>query len=174
MTLILSLGTLGAICHRTRRLSMPSSHLSAALFGLLLLGLCACSSFASLEQPTINVKAIHLLPGKGLLPDLAIDLLVSNPNSVPLPLRGFAYELSLNNHRVLSGVANQLPTIAAYGEAMVTLSATPDVLGSAELVQQLMQRPQAHLNYQLQGKLDLGLALPTLTLERTGELPISR
>ena len=147
--------------------------LASCLLAIALLGASACSSFSSLQQPTVQVTAIHLLPGKTLLPDLALDLVVSNPNTVPLPLREFSYELTLNQHRVLSGVANQLPTIAANGKADVTLSATPDVTGAAGLVQQLMLQPKAHIRYQLKGELDPGLLLPTLRLDRSGELPVS-
>lgn len=139
---------------------------------LILGSVTACSHLSSFKQPTIQVTAIRLLPGNSLFPALALVLLVSNPNAHPLPLNSFSYELSLNNHRVLSGVANQLPTLAAHGEAEVTLNARPDVAGAGELLYQLMQRPHGQLNYQLKGELDPGLLLPTLRLERAGKLPL--
>lgn len=151
---------------------MYLTHLAPLLLTLLL-GVAACTNLSTLEQPTVQVSAIHLLPGPTLIPGLAIDLQVSNPNSVPLPLKAFTYELTLNNHRVISGVADELATLPAHGTAEVTLSATPDMTGATGLLQQLMLQPRAQLTYQLQGELDMGLLLPTLRLERSGKLPVS-
>lgn len=138
----------------------------------LLAGLVtACSSLNTLKAPTATVMAVRPLASKGLLPNFAIDLHLSNPNAEELTLRGASYSLSLEGQPLVNGVASKLPVLPAYGEADVTLTAVPDVLGALGLAQQLMQQGDlGALHYRLEARLDLAALMPDLIIEKEGTL----
>lgn len=139
------------------------------LIGLLAL-LTACSSLTGLKAPNATVRAVRVVPSNGLLPDFAIDLHLTNPNDRDLTLRGASYTLSLGSHEVVSGVANKLPVLPAYGQADVTLTATPDISGALGLVQKLMQGNKKAMHYRLEARFDLAAVLPDLVITKEGDL----
>ena len=131
----------------------------------------ACTSLDTLQPPTATVTAVRPVASKGLVPNFAIDLHLSNPNDRELALRGASYQLSLEGQPLVSGVASKLPALPAYGEADVTLTATPDVLGALGLAQKLMQQGDiSTLRYRLEARLDLAALLPDLVIEKEGTL----
>ncbi|WP_409420327.1 LEA type 2 family protein [Pseudaeromonas sp. ZJS20] len=147
------------------------------LLVLCCLLLSACASLNPVQAPKVLVNSVALQPQASGLPQLAISLHLSNPNDRELSLRGASYDLSVEGHALLSGVANQLPVLPAYGEADVTLLARPDMLGALALAQQLLSAPPKEgLGYQLHLVLDAGALLPNITLEKAGRLgsPTSR
>ena len=133
--------------------------------------IAACTNLYALQPPTATVTAVRPVASKGLVPNFAIDLHLSNPNDQELALRGASYQLSLEGQPLVSGVASKLPALPAYGEADVTLTATPDVLGALGLAQKLMQQGDiSTLRYRLEARLDLAALLPDLVIEKEGTL----
>ncbi|MCD8547001.1 MAG: LEA type 2 family protein [Aeromonadaceae bacterium] len=133
--------------------------------------LSACASLNPIQAPKVLVNSVVLQPQASGLPQLAISLHLSNPNDRDLSLRGASYDLAVEGHALLSGVANQLPVLPAYGEADVTLLAKPDMLGALALAQQLLSAPPKDgLGYQLHLVLDAGALLPNITLNKAGRL----
>ena len=66
-----------------------------------------------------------------------------------------------------------MPTLPAYGEADVTLTATPDVLGTLGLAQKLLQSQNiSQLRYKFTARLDLAALLPDLVIEKEGALSL--
>lgn len=135
------------------------------------LWLSACASLNPIKPPLVTVNSVALQPQAGGLPQLAISLHLSNPNDRELALRGASYDLSVEGHALLAGVANQLPTLPAYGQADVHLTARPDVMGALALAQQLMSAPPSSgLNYRLNLTLDAGALLPDIRVSKAGRL----
>ena len=142
------------------------------LLSLLTL-LAACSSLNQLKAPNATVTAVRPIQGKGMLPDFAVDLHLTNPNAQALSLRGASYTLSIEGQQLVSGVASKLPELPAYGEADVTLTATPDVLGTLGLAQTLLQSQDiSQLHYKFTARLDLAALLPDLVIEKEGPLSL--
>ncbi|HEY5790720.1 MAG TPA: LEA type 2 family protein [Gammaproteobacteria bacterium] len=138
---------------------------------LLLLLLAGCAGMQpGYETPTVTVTAFRSLPGDGGLPRFEIGLRIVNPNASALALRGIAYSISLAGHRVIAGVANQLPEVAGYGTGEVTLVADVDLLSGIALVTDLVRNEHEEIAYSFDAKLDLGALRPALRATREGTL----
>lgn len=148
-----------------------SKRLTVVLASLIL---TACAAFNSdFESPTVTVSAFRVTPSNAINPKFEIDLHIINPNDSPLELRGVAYSATIEGHKILTGVANQLPVIAAYGEGDVSLIASADLFGSFRLLNDLMtQRPHG-LKYKLELKLDVGAFIPAIRIEEQGEISLN-
>ncbi len=142
------------------------------LLMVFLLSGCATLS-PDFEQPTVSVSSVRVLPTDGMVPEFEIGLRVLNPNRTPLSLLGLAYEVELEGHRVLTGVASELPTIAAYGEGDVLLRAMPDLVSSVRLFGKLLSQPQESVRYSFSARLDVGKFLPKIKIEEAGEISLA-
>jgi LEA14-like dessication related protein len=138
------------------------------IFCILCLAGCATLS-PNFDEPEVTVSAFRVLPSNGL-PKFEIELHVINPNGIELKLRGISYTASIEGHKVLSGVANNIPVIAAYGEGAVNLSGGIDLFGSFQLITGLMQQRNTGMNYTLDVKLDVGRFMPAIRIQKKGEI----
>lgn len=145
----------------------------------LLLVTCAllCSACATLspefETPSVKVLGVRPLAGREMVPRFEIDLLVVNPNATSLALRGVSYRLFLNDLKVVEGVANDLPEVAAYGEADFTLPATLSLIDSTRLVASLLRGEASDVRWKLAARLDVSALLPALRVEEEGVLQLT-
>jgi len=141
------------------------------LFALLALSGCATLQ-PGYETPTVTVNSFRTLPGEGVAPRFEIGLRILNPNRSPLKLHGIAYSVHLEGHRLLAGVANDLPEVAPYGEADITLDAGVDLLGGIGLIGDLLQASRKSLSYRLEAKLDIGPLQPAIRVNHEGQLSL--
>jgi LEA14-like dessication related protein len=133
----------------------------------------ACSGIPTeIEIPTVTVNSFRTLPSDGALPDFEIGLHVINPNRVPLPLRGVAYTISLNDYELIKGVGNDLPVIDAYGEDTLTLTASPNLFAGIRFITELMGASQESVRYEIEAKLDVGTFLPPIRVSDSGEISL--
>lgn len=130
-----------------------------------------CARFTpSYEEPTVGLKTFRLLPAEGLVPTFEIGLHIINPNREPLHIKGVYYTVAIEGHRVLAGVAGDLPEIKGYGEADITLEATVDLLSGARLIRSLLIEPATTFEYTFNAKLDMGSFIPTMNIVEKGQL----
>lgn len=146
-------------------------------FCLLLLGvlLSGCAGLQpGYEEPRLEVTGVRLDPSsRGAVPQFLIGLRVINPNRQSLRLDGISYNLYLQDQRVLSGVARDLPTVAGYADQVIEVSATPALFGSIRLLTELMNTPQVEsLDYRVEAKLDGGGLRWPVRVEEEGLLPL--
>lgn len=138
---------------------------------ILILGfmvLSGCAIFRpDFTKPEISVSAFRLLPSNGI-PKFEIELQIMNPNSFQLELNGMSYSANIEGHRVVSGVANNIPVIPAYGEGSVRLAGSIDLFSGFQLLTELMQPKHKGINYLLEVKLDIARFLPNMTVEKSG------
>ena len=125
------------------------------------------------ETPIVNVSTIRALPAEGFAPRFEIGLHIINPNRNALKLEGIVYHLQLEGYKILTGVANNLPTIDGYGEGTVTLNASTNLLSSIRFFTDLMNTHRDVISYDLEAKLDLGSFQPTLRVVESGEIDLS-
>ena len=142
--------------------------------GALLTLLAACASWSpSYQTPQVNVTNLALAPeSAGIAPRFIIDLQIINPNRSALALKGMSYSVEIDDTRVLSGAAADLPGVPGYGTADVTVEASPDLLGSARLLNRLLSQQIDGLDYTFKAKLDVGSLLPFIKLEESGTLTL--
>lgn len=144
------------------------------LFAALFL-VCACSPFLrpDFEEPSVSLSSFRVLPGGDLVPTFEIGLHVVNPNRIDLKLQGLSYQVELEGHQVLYGVASQLPVIEAYGSGDVVLQARPDLFSTVKLFSDLMARPRDKVSFDFRATLDVGTFFPKITVSKSGEISLA-
>jgi LEA14-like dessication related protein len=148
--------------------------LVAGFFITCSLVLASCSSLQpKLEQPTVKVAGLQLLPAQGLSQPIEVSLLISNPNDRDLTLRGMSYTVGIENFDVLSGVSDQLPTLTAYQETPVKVVVTANVLQLVRLIEHFGRNGvKENVNYNFSAKLDFSAWLPALRINEKGAIPL--
>lgn len=147
----------------------------AGFFITCSLVLAGCSSMQpKLEQPTVKVAGLQLLPAQGLTQPIEVSLLIANPNDRDLTLRGMSYTVGIENFDVLSGVSDQLPTLIAYKETPVKVVVTANVMQLVRLIQHFGRNGvKETVNYNFSAKLDFSAWLPALRINETGSIPLA-
>lgn len=136
---------------------------------LLLLLLSGCAAVnPHYDPPVIGINSFRLLPSQTISPRFEIGLHLVNPNSEPLQLYGIAYTVALEDHKILMGVARDLPAIEPYGEGNIVLEATADLLSGAKLLNSLFNNPRSSVSYTFSAKLDVGRFGPPINIIEEG------
>jgi hypothetical protein len=148
------------------------SKLILGVVGILLAG-CSALQLAY-EAPTVSVNSFRVLPSDGIGPRFEIGLHVINPNSNPLNIRGISYTIVLEGHRLITGVASDLPIIEGYSEGDVLLKASADLVSGINLIADMLKGPRETFNYELNAKLDIGGFRPDIRVVKKGELSLPR
>ncbi len=141
--------------------------LSILLSLALLLGGCA-SLTADYDPPVVTLENFRALPAEGGAPRFEIVLRIANPNKEALDIAGIAYSVSVHDRKLVSGVTNEVPHIAAYAEETVTLEAGLQLLEMLRLFAELGLEPTDELNYSFSAKIDFEGWLPTQRVEESG------
>jgi LEA14-like dessication related protein len=124
------------------------------------------------ETPTVGITSFRILPSEGAAPKFEIGLHIVNPNRSSLKLEGLVYSITLEGHKILTGVSNKLPVIEAYGEGDLVLVATADLLNSIGLFANLLQSQRQTFDYKLDAKLDIGSFRPRIHVVKKGEISL--
>jgi LEA14-like dessication related protein len=145
------------------------------LFALILLyllaGCAALDSAVDFDEPEIELLGLEPLPGRGMEARFLVRLRIVNPNSVALDIDGMAYDVYLNDSKVLSGVSNRELRVDPYSESTAELEVAAGMLSSMRLIRDLMQNPpQDGLPYRLNAKLSRKGLGGTLRVSREGLL----
>jgi LEA14-like dessication related protein len=141
---------------------------------VILTGLCSCAPFlqSAFETPTVSLTSFNVLPGNELVPTFEIGLHVVNPNRTALKLQGLTYQVELEGHQILYGVANQLPVIEAYGQGDVVLQAQPDLFNTLKLFSSLLKQPRETFTYNFNATLDVGTFWPKIKVNKNGQISL--
>lgn len=135
----------------------------------LLVFLTACASMPSdFEEPKVTITSFTPVNSGSIGPEFDIVLRVTNPNRTALELEGMSYTIDIDGNEVMSGVANDLPTIKAYGEADVKLKATANLFGGFKLLTGMMNEYKDKMEYEFNAKLDVGSFVPRIKVSKKG------
>jgi LEA14-like dessication related protein len=136
--------------------------------------LASCASLQpALENLTVKVTALRLLPSQGMQQRMAVDLAITNPNARDLSLRGISYSIGIENFDLLSGVTNQVPTLGAYQETPVTLEVSANLLEMVRMVDYFTRQGMGEtVNYKFRAKLDFSRWMPKMQVEESGAIPL--
>jgi len=147
---------------------------SVVLCSAISFTLFSCASFQpGYETPVVSITSFIAKPTESIVPQFEIGLHIVNPNRQPLDLKGIAYTISLEGHNIMTGVANQLPVIEAYGEGDVQLLATLDLLSSIGFFTDMIRNKKKEtLSYKLNAKLDPGGFQPVIRVTKKGNLSL--
>ena len=143
-----------------------------AMLAMLAMARCA-TLHPDFEKPMVAVNNIRLIPSGNIVPKFEIGLHIVNPNRSALTLHGIVYTLSLDGFKILTGVANELPTVEAYGQEDITLVAAANLISSIRLLSDLVNQRRGTITYDLDAKLDLGGIHPALHVNESGEIDLT-
>ncbi|XVF09694.1 hypothetical protein REPUB_Repub07fG0117200 [Reevesia pubescens] len=124
-------------------------------------------------KPTADVTDIHIPSINLEKADIVVDVLIKNPNPVPIPLIDINYLIESDGRKLISGLIPDAGTIHAHGEETVKIPVTliyDDIKSTYDDI-----KPGSIIPYRI--KVDLIVDVPvfgrlTLPLEKTGEIPI--
>ncbi|MDN3651487.1 LEA type 2 family protein [Thalassotalea ponticola] len=129
--------------------------LSHLLVGFTLLAaLSGCANVIKLEEPKVNLVGIESVKGNSMSPRFVLRLMVTNPNDRDLDIEGMAFDFNVGKHNLMSGVANNIPTLTAYGETAVDVEASINVIDMVMLVAKFAESPNDNLTYTLRTRID--------------------
>ena len=151
----------------TSRLAMP------ALLALIALLVDGCDSVTGdLDPPNVALDSFSSLPSDGGGPRFQIKLRVQNPNKQALDIAGISYSIALLDREVITGVTNEVPLLAPYGEEVVTLEAGLNLVQLLRLLTGMGRTQGEALEYRFAAKIDFNGFLPTQRVEETGEITL--
>ena len=140
---------------------------------LAVLGLAACASIPSdFKEPGVTLVSIKPQLRNLFSPEFDVVLEVTNPNREALEIVGMSYAISLQGVELIEGVANDLPRIAAYGKARVSLKAVADLASGLSLLGDLLQQPSDQIAFELSADIDLGTFYPLVKIRRNGVISL--
>lgn len=152
---------------------MSDSYSMLKSLAVLLIALlaAACASLGSYPE-TPRVSLVSIQPKEMTLFEqrFAIQLRVLNPNAVAIPVRGLSYALEVNEREFAYGVSPQSLDIPAFGEALLDVEISSNLLSVVRQLQSMSGETRSSLDYRLAGKINLANRLRSLSFDYTGEL----
>lgn len=124
-------------------------------------------------KPTADVAAIHIPKINLKMLELVVDVLITNPNPIPIPLIDINYLIESDGRKLVSGLIPDAGTIHAHGSETVKIPVTliyDDIKSTYHDIKEGSIIP-----YKV--KVDLLVDVPifgriTLPIEKKGEIPI--
>lgn len=124
-------------------------------------------------KPSADVTGIHIPSINLEKAELVVDVLIKNPNPVPIPLIDINYLIESDGRKLVSGLIPDAGTIHAHGEETVKIPVTliyDDIKNTYDDI-----KPGSIVPYKV--KVDLIVDVPvfgriTIPLEKQGEIPI--
>lgn len=151
--------------------------LVTAFFSMVLFcGALAGSALAQRQQlvpPRVTVQSLEPLnPGSGQ-PRFRVNLLIDNPNTEPLGIRGIEFKLRIANEGIIDGGLTAPFRVEALDRQSMSLDVGSDIISSLSRLLSFVQGPENLLPYELYGTvtIDRRLRDPFRFSER-GEVPL--
>ena len=141
---------------------------------LLLVGLVACSGLISKpEPPRVTLVGLQLISVELLEQRYQVSLRVKNPNAFVLPVRGIDFRLDINGRAFADGVSGQSVDVPAYGEKVIDVEVSSNLLQVFSQLQSLRENQPSSLEYRISGSMATGIAGQSLPFDYDGELRLS-
>ena len=141
-----------------------------ALLMLSALVLSGCSLLDPTDPVQVTVSGVDPLPTEGLELRMMLRLRVQNPNDQPIEYSGIYVNLEVQDKTFATGVSEAGGTVAAFGEAVVSVPVTVSMMRMAgQFVGVLDGVPIDRIRYRMSGKLGRG-SFRSLRFQSQGEL----
>ncbi|XP_047308195.1 uncharacterized protein LOC124911732 [Impatiens glandulifera] len=124
-------------------------------------------------KPTADVSGIHIPHIDLHRADIVVDILIKNPNPVPIPLIDISYLIDSDGRKLVSGLIPDAGTIHAHGSETVKIPVSiiyDDIKSTYADI-----KPGSIIPYKVRVELIVDVPIfgrLTLPLEKTGKIPI--
>ncbi len=133
--------------------------------------LTGCSGLQKRKpELTVSVQSFRMVPENGIVPKFEIGLHIVNTSPVDVDIKGVVYRVYLRDRKILTGAANDLPKIPAYGKSDIVVTGTPDLFETIGFFRDLMGRPGKNLEYRVDIDIDAGSWIPMIHTEKKGTI----
>ena len=148
--------------------------LNKLLSGLVLMvGLASCSALTSKpESPRVTLVGLKLVSVELLEQRYQVSLRVKNPNAFELPVRGIDFRLDINSQAFADGVSSQPVDVPAYGENVIELEVSSNLLQVFRQFQLLQESESPGFEYRISGSMATGVYGQKLPFDVSGELQL--
>ncbi|KAF8406349.1 hypothetical protein HHK36_008436 [Tetracentron sinense] len=124
-------------------------------------------------KPTADVTAIHIPSIDLKKAELVVDILIANPNPIPIPLVDINYLVESDGRKLVSGLIPDSGTIHAHGSETLKIPVTLIYDDIKETYNDI--EPGSVIPYKV--RIELIVDIPvigniTLPMEKTGEIPV--
>jgi len=148
---------------------------AAALLACIGVAVSACvSTPRSLVAPEVQLVGLSLLGVSADSQRFRVDLAVTNPNEVTIPIERLSFSVRLAGSGVMSGRSLSPFELASGESTTLQLEVTTNLVSSVSRLLSLLQGPADAIQYDLDGLVTLSRGLnPTFPFSRRGEVPLS-
>ena len=135
----------------------------------------ACvSTPRALVAPEVQLVGLSLLDTSVASQRFRVDLAVTNPNAVTIPVERLSFSVRLAGSGVMSGRSTAPFELASGASTTLQLEVTTNLVSSLSRLVSLLQGPSDAIPYDLDGLVTLSRGLnPTFPFSRRGEVPLS-
>lgn len=126
----------------------------------------------SLEPPRVSLVGLNLLSVELFEQRYQVRLRLKNPNPETLEVRGIDFQLTLNGKDFADGVSNQPLDVAGYGEQVLSLEVSSNLIQVLRLLQGTQENPRPGVDYRISGSVAVGDAYRRLPFDRSGEIAL--
>jgi hypothetical protein len=106
---------------------------------VLLLGLGGCGLLrGQFADPEVAIAGLRLGPSEGFYQVVYIDLVIVNPNKRVLALDAIGYRIRLDGHELVAGTSRTPLQVEPGGTARYTVPASLSLLGSFNVIRDLL------------------------------------
>ena len=147
-------------------------HLISFLTILFLLTGCSGLNRKNPEL-SVGINSFKMLPSQGVVPQFEIGLHIVNTGSVDVDIQGIVYKIYLQGRKIVTGAAHDIPKIAAYSEADVKVTGTPDIFETIGFFKDLMTEQKKDIEYVVDVAIDAGSFLPMIHTKKEGTLSLT-
>ena len=138
------------------------------LFAVILSGCAAMQD--SLEAPYVTLTDLRMLDMTLFEQRYGLKIRVQNPNPVELPITGMNFRLDINDTELGRGVSDQAVTVPAYGESVMEIKLTSNLVRIIDQIRGLESGKGQSLRYHLSGGLSLANRMSKLPFDYQGEI----
>jgi len=157
------------------RIEILKTILTSGLMASLGLAPAACIQMPrELLPPDVQLVGLSLLGASADSQRFRVDLAVTNPNDVTIPIERLSFSVRLAGSGVMSGRSLEPFELASGESTTLELEVTTNLVSSVSRLLALLQGPSDSIQYDLDGLVTLSRGLrPTIPFARRGEVPLT-
>ena len=134
--------------------------------------LSGCSSLTQQPEPDILLMGVKPAKSQGLAPEFIVSLKVVNPSREPIKIDGISCKLYLQGHKLAVGVAEGIAAVPAYGEGMIDLKTSGNLLGGIGFFYDMVNSSPGSLTYNVDVSMDVEGRLFPVVVETSGQFDL--
>ena len=141
---------------------------------VMLCMLSGCALLSTSQKPEVNL--VNVQPGshEGLQQNFLITLQVTNPTAHELNISGMSYNLKLQGQKLISGVSGGLRPLPAYGQSMVKVPASANLITGLKIIGAFMEDSTQAVEFELEARINLGWWRFPVTVVESGSIDLGK